>query len=107
MREEDDFRGKKKRVAINSADAESYIRSCREDRLEFEKNEGRPLDEFVQSEEAERLHAQHASHAQDEQKKQLDFQEEHQQQVDQQKEHQEKQREQHQEQQEQGQERQL
>lgn len=57
-REEDDFRGRRKKVAITSADAEAWIRAKREEREEFEKNEGKPL--YVHDEQMNRLQREHA-----------------------------------------------
>lgn len=58
MSENDDFRGRRKKVVTTSADAEAFIRAQRESRKEFEANEGKPLYEHDQ--EMDRLHGEHA-----------------------------------------------
>ena len=75
MAEQDDFRGRRKKVSINSADAEAWIRAQREARQEFEKNEGRPL--HVHDGEMDRLHGEHAAIAANEQAQQRDLREKH------------------------------
>ena len=58
MSENDDFRGRRKKVVTNSADAEAWIRAQREARKEYEANEGKPL--YEHDEEMNRLHGEHA-----------------------------------------------
>ena len=58
---------------MNSADAEAYIRSQRESRQEFEKNEGKPL--YEHDEEMNRLHKQHADIGEQEAQRQREFSE--------------------------------
>ena len=70
-KDEDDFRGRRKKVATNSADAEAWIRAQREARQEFERNEERPL--YEHDEEMNRLHGEHAAIAADEQTRQRNF----------------------------------
>lgn len=72
-REEDDFRGRRKKVAITSADAEAWIRAKREEREEFEKNEGKPL--YVHDEQMNRLQREHAEIGAREERQQREFSE--------------------------------
>lgn len=72
-REEDDFRGRRKKVAITSADAEAWIRAKREEREEFEKNEGKPL--YAHDEQMNRLQREHAEIGAREERQQREFSE--------------------------------
>lgn len=67
----DEMRARRKRVPMNSTDAESYIRAQRESRQEFEKNEGKAL--YEHDEEMDRLHKAHANIGAEEQARQREF----------------------------------
>lgn len=67
----DEVRARRKRVPMNSADAEAWIRAQREARQEFEKNEGKAL--YEHDEEMDRLHKEHANIGAEEQARQREF----------------------------------
>lgn len=70
-REDDDFRGRRKKVVTNSADAEAWIRAQREARREFEAGEGRSL--YTHDAEMDRLQAEHADIGAREEQRQREF----------------------------------
>lgn len=67
----DEVRARRKRVPMNSADAEAYIRAQREARQEFERNEDKPL--YEHDEEMDRLHQQHSKIGAEEVARQREF----------------------------------